>query len=128
MQKASTCILMKKPISNQAISKKHAPSYSSSLLIAPNSVPREMPKLQTWSRFAVALKTSDLSALSPDIHDMASFSCCRDILLDWSEKYSNDQGSVVQSIVSLTPSLRRQLVKYMPTKLSNTLLFFVGKM
>ena len=35
---------------------------------------------------------------------------------------------VVQSIVSLTMSLRRQLVKYMPTKLSNTLLFFVEKM
>ena len=37
-------------------------------------------------------------------------------------------GSVVQSIVSLTTSLRRQLVKYMPTKLSNTLLVCVGKM
>ena len=37
-------------------------------------------------------------------------------------------GPAVQSIVSLTTSLRRQLVKYMPTKLSNTLLFFVGKM
>ena len=41
---------------------------------------------------------------------------------------SDGLGSVVQSIVSLTPSLRRQLVKHMPTKLSNTLLFFVGKM
>ena len=41
-----------------------------------------------------------------------------------------DQGPAVQSIVSLTTSLRRQLVKYMPTKLSksNTLLFFVEKM
>ena len=39
-----------------------------------------------------------------------------------------DLGPVVQSIVSRTTSLRRQLVKYMPTKLSNTLLFFVGKM
>ena len=38
------------------------------------------------------------------------------------------QGPVVQSIVNLTTSLRRQLVKYMPTKLSNTLLFFVEKM
>ena len=37
-------------------------------------------------------------------------------------------GSVIQSIVSLTALLRRQLVKYMPTKLSNTLLFFVEKM
>ena len=37
-------------------------------------------------------------------------------------------GPVVQSIVSLTTSLRHQLIKYMPTKLSNTLLFFVGKM
>ena len=40
----------------------------------------------------------------------------------------NGLGPVVQSIVSLTTSLRRQLVKYMPTKLSNTLLFFVGNM
>ena len=40
----------------------------------------------------------------------------------------DDLGPVVQSIVSLTTSLRHQLVKYMPTKLSNTLLFFVGKM
>ena len=39
-----------------------------------------------------------------------------------------DQGPVVQSIVNLTTSLRRQLVKYMLTKLSNTLLFFVGKL
>ena len=37
-------------------------------------------------------------------------------------------GPVVQSIVSLTTSLRRQLLKHIPTKLSNTLLFFVGKM
>ena len=37
-------------------------------------------------------------------------------------------GPVVQSIVSLTTSLRRQFVKYMLTILSNPLLFFVGKM
>ena len=37
-------------------------------------------------------------------------------------------GPVVQSIVSLTTSLRHQLVKYMHTTLSNMLLFFVGKM
>ena len=37
-------------------------------------------------------------------------------------------GPVVQSIVSLTTSLRCHLVKYIPTTLSNTLLFFVGKM
>ena len=38
-------------------------------------------------------------------------------------------GPVVQSIVSLMTSLRRQLVKYMPTihVLSNPLLFFDGK-
>ena len=35
------------------------------------------------------------------------------------------QGPVVQSIVSLTTSLRCQFVKYMPTSLSNPLLFFV---
>ena len=38
------------------------------------------------------------------------------------------QRPVVQSIVSLTMSLRGHLVKYIPTTLSNTLLFFVGKM
>ena len=39
-----------------------------------------------------------------------------------------DLGPVVQSIVSLTSSLRRELVKYMLTTLSNPLLFFVEKM
>ena len=38
-----------------------------------------------------------------------------------------DQGPVVQSIVSLTTSLSGHLVKYIPTTLSNTLLFFVEK-
>ena len=37
------------------------------------------------------------------------------------------QVPVIQRIVSLTTSLRRRLVKYMPTELSSTLLFFVGK-
>ena len=37
-------------------------------------------------------------------------------------------GPVVQSIISLTVLLRCQLVKYMPTTLLNTLLFFVEKM
>ena len=36
-------------------------------------------------------------------------------------------GPVVQSIISLTMSLRRQLVKYMWTKLSNTLLLLLKK-
>ena len=39
-----------------------------------------------------------------------------------------DLGPVVQSIVSLTTSLRRQFVKYVLTILSNPLLFFVEKM
>ena len=39
-----------------------------------------------------------------------------------------DQGPVVESIVSLTTSLRRHCVKYMPITLSNPLLFFVEKM
>ena len=43
-------------------------------------------------------------------------------------RYMQDLGLVVQSIVSLTTSLRRQLVKYIPTTLSNMLLFFVEKM
>ena len=38
------------------------------------------------------------------------------------------QGPVVQSIVSLTSSLRGQLVKCFTTLLSNTMIFFVEKM
>ena len=41
---------------------------------------------------------------------------------------TNHHGPVVQSIVSLTTSLRRHFVKYMLTTLSNPLLFFVEKM
>ena len=44
------------------------------------------------------------------------------------EKSLITRGPAVQSIVSLTTLLRRQLVKYMLTTLSNILLFFVGKM
>ena len=44
------------------------------------------------------------------------------------EANSKDQGPVVQSIVSLTMSLRHHFVKYMLTTLSNPLLFFVEKM
>ena len=40
----------------------------------------------------------------------------------------NNLGPVVQSIINLTMLLRHQLVKYMPTTLSNLLLFFVEKM
>ena len=47
-------------------------------------------------------------------------------LSEWSS--AELQGPVVQSIVSLTTSLRLQLVKYMQTIVSNMLLFFVGKM
>ena len=36
-------------------------------------------------------------------------------------------GPVVQSVVSLTTSLRHHFVKYMPTTLSNQLLCFVEK-
>ena len=43
-------------------------------------------------------------------------------------KQINILGPVVQSIVSLTTSLRRHFVKYMLTTLSNPLLFFVEKM
>ena len=46
----------------------------------------------------------------------------------WKKITATDQGPVVQSIVSLATSLRRQLVKYILTTLSNMLLFFVGKM
>ena len=48
--------------------------------------------------------------------------------MDGIEEVCKHLGPVAQSIVSLTSSLRRQLVKYMPTTLSNPQLFFVGKM
>ena len=41
---------------------------------------------------------------------------------------NHHQGSVVQSVVSLTSSLRGQLIKYFMTLLLNTLKFFVQKM
>ena len=43
------------------------------------------------------------------------------------KKKRKEQGSVIQTIVSLTSSLRRQLVKYMLTTSSNPLLFFCWK-
>ena len=45
----------------------------------------------------------------------------------WAANYVKFQGPVVQSIVTLTTSLRGHLVKYIPTTLSNTLLFFCWK-
>ena len=48
--------------------------------------------------------------------------------LDPEIRSDNRLGPVVQSIVSLTLLLRRHLFKYMTTTLSNTPLFFVGKM
>ena len=41
--------------------------------------------------------------------------------------YYDVLGPVVQSIVSLTTSFRRYFVKYMPTTLSNPLLFVLKK-
>ena len=40
----------------------------------------------------------------------------------------HDQDPVVQSIVSLTISLRHKFVKQISAKVTNTLLFFVEKM
>ena len=45
-----------------------------------------------------------------------------------SNREINDQGPVVQSIVSLTSSLRGQLVKCFTALLPKTLIFFVKKM
>ena len=45
-----------------------------------------------------------------------------------SDKNGAFQGLVVQSMVSLTSSLRGQLVKCFTTLLPNTLIFFVDKM
>ena len=41
---------------------------------------------------------------------------------------SQNHGPVVQSIVSLTISLRHKIVKQISAKVTNTLLFFVEKM
>ena len=41
---------------------------------------------------------------------------------------SEDQDPVVQSIVSLTISLRHKFLKQISAKVTNTLLFFVEKM
>ena len=50
-------------------------------------------------------------------------------VLACTDPFTNDDlEPVVQSIESLTKSLRRQLVKYMLTTYANTSLFFVGKM
>ena len=51
-----------------------------------------------------------------------------DQLVNMFDAKKNYLGTVVQSIVILTTSLRLQPVKYMPTTLSNPLLFFVEKM
>ena len=50
--------------------------------------------------------------------------------LNWKRKLhlTTESGPVVQSIVSLTSSLRGRLVKCFTTLLSNTLIFFVDKM
>ena len=44
-----------------------------------------------------------------------------------SNNFDNNQDPVVQSIVSLTISLRHKFVKQMSAKVTNTLLFFVEK-
>ena len=45
-----------------------------------------------------------------------------------SDQVLKEQGPVIQSIMSLTSSLRGQLVKCFMTLLPNTLIFFVEKM
>ena len=50
-----------------------------------------------------------------------------DIQADQTLVLVHDQGPVVQSIVSLTSSLRGQLIKCFMTLLLNTLIFFVEK-
>ena len=47
-------------------------------------------------------------------------------LMTW--QYKIDMDPVVQSIVSLTISLRHKFVKQISAKVTNTLLFFVEKM
>ena len=60
--------------------------------------------------------------MSVDYDQTAPLECCLQ------EQYDIDLGPVVQSIVSLTSSLRGQLVKSFSTLYSKTLNLFVGKM
>ena len=60
--------------------------------------------------------------MSVDYDQTAPLECCLQ------EQYDIDQGPVVQSIVSLTSSLRGQLIKYFTSLKTNTLIFFVEKM
>ena len=46
----------------------------------------------------------------------------------WEKNQTNNQDPVVQSIVSLTISLRHKFVKQISANVTNTLLFFVEKM
>ena len=73
------------------------------------------------------IEVQQCSLICPNVADCIDTAWRKYLSIKWT-KTLMDLGPVVQSIVSLTTSLRRQLVKYMPTKLSNTLLFFIGKM
>ena len=68
---------------------------------------------------SIQILFSNMSHGFENLHDM--FVPCRNISL------VINTGLVVQSNVSLTTSLRRQFVKYMPTTFSNPLLFLLKK-
>ena len=79
----------------------------------------------TLSWNGIVLTFSDVMTSHWRQSDVISTSCaCRLCICFWFE----EQGPVVQSIVSLTSSLRGQLVKHLMTLLLNTLNFFVEKL
>ena len=75
------------------------------------------------------MTTIDINCLGRIVvHGTVTIKTCKKKSEIYDKSKANNLGPVVQSIVSLTTSLRRQLVKKMPTKFSHTLLFFVEKM
>ena len=63
--------------------------------------------------------------IEDSLQNMKPFTSLDYSCVDW---FVSDLGLVVQSNINLTTLLRHQLVKYMPTTLSNPLLYFVEKM
>ena len=54
--------------------------------------------------------------------------CWCHLIISFCKYFDSDQDPVVQSIVSLTISLRHKFVKQISAKVTNILLFFVEKM
>ena len=64
---------------------------------------------------------------SAELFSVNSNACLGQVFQRTSKHFIRNQGRVVQSIVSLTSSLRGQLVKCFKNFITNTLIFFVEK-